>query len=148
MNPELGQDAIPGMGPRVDGTSRTFLAHSHYETRGIIIDADTEDDGNDPTTKLRAGLVLVKVVAGPNVNKFVHSEHADAPADADITEAVILNGKDVNLLDKASEPEDKVATGVFHGLADEDKVFFGTAVGARIAAMKAAMPLVAFVKKD
>lgn len=147
MNPQFDQDSVPGMGPKIEGASRTFLAHSFFQSRGIVIDKDTEDDANDPTTKLRPGLVLVKAIAGDAINKFVHSEHGDAPATNDITEAVILNGKYYSMLDKNGEVADQVGNGVWMGMADVDKVIFGTADAARIAALKAAMPGVTFIQK-
>lgn len=145
VNEHLGVQSLPGLGPEVTSTSRKFITNnSHLAERGIRIDDATQDIGNTPVTKLRGGLVLVRVeAAGANLGKYVHVTHADAPAAGDIAAAVILM-QDINMFDRAGVVEDKVASGLIHGFVTEASVIFGTADVGIIDAVKEVLPLVQF----
>lgn len=148
MDPAYGASGLPGMGPTVDGESRTFLKNdTHFAELGIRIKSDTVDDtdGHTPTTKLRAGLVLVRVeAAGDHLGKYVEVGNASCPAEADIESAVILMGY-VNMKGFDGEVEDKLASGLIHGFVDESKVIWGTADAGIIDAIKAVLPQVMFL---
>src|SRR5579872_4270321 len=76
-----GRGALPGQTPRVFQTQNNFLkSPDHYMTRGALVEATALDIGNTPTTKLRAGLVLVRVETGANAGQWVHLGHADDPS--------------------------------------------------------------------
>jgi len=123
-----GRDALPGITARVDQVANNFLKNAdHRMTRGITIDKDVVDSGNTPTTKLRAGLALVRVESGANKNKYVQVGHADDPGVGSRLYAVLLM-KPVNMVGRdGSTTEDKSGEGLFHGAVDEEKVIFGTA---------------------
>lgn len=147
MDPAYGASGLPGMGPTVDGESRTFLKNdTHFAELGIRIKSDTVDDtdAHTPTTKLRAGLVLVRVEAGDHTGKYVEVGNTSCPAEADIESAVILMGY-VNMLGFDGAVEDKVASGLIHGFVVEDNVIFGTADAGIIDAIKAVLPQVMFL---
>lgn len=140
----FGASGVPGMGPKTTSASREFLTKAtHVEVKGIRIEKDTQDTENDPVTKLRPGLVLIRVEEGDNAGKFVHAAHADCPADEDIIEAVILEGFH-SMLNREGVVEDQVAHGVEHGFVDEDKVLWGTVDAGTIAALKDVMNLIKF----
>ncbi len=149
------QGALPGLTAEVQTPSVSFLKHiDHVLENGIRIQKDTLDQSETLKTKLVAGEVLVRVEAGGEKNKFVHNAdtvteaanaHASAPATADIKEAVILS-QFVQMLDASGTAVDRNASGVIHGIVDETKIDFGTADVARIAKIKAVMPLVKFEK--
>lgn len=146
MDPALGNQGLPGMTPRVDQTSRKFLTeNNHVVRRGIKIPSTAVDSGNTPTTKLRAGLALVRVeAAGANLGTYVPVGHADAPVAADIEAAVLLM-EDINMLGPDGAAEAKTATGLIHGFVDSTKVIFGTVDVPTIDAIKTvALPLVQF----
>lgn len=161
QDPE-SQSALPGLGAEVVQKSRTFIKQvDHILSRGIRIHKDTLDklhltdpDGVGPNTTLRAGLVLVRVESGGEINKFVHAfdptteaadAHADAPLTADIAEAVILM-EFTNMLDSTSTAVDRQGSGLEHGIVDEDKIIFGTANAARIDKLKLVAKIVKFIK--
>ena len=133
------------MGPTVEQESFKFLKdNTHNFRRGVRIEKDTEDTGHTGKVhKLRAGLVLVRVEAGPNTGKYVHSAHADAPLTVDIEAAVLLM-EVIDMRNKEGDREDKLASGLIHGLVNESEVVFGTADAARIAKIKEVLPLVQF----
>ena len=151
----IAQSSLPGLSAEVQTPTVSFLKHiDHVLENGIRIQKDTVDNSETLKTKLVAGEVLVRVEAGGNINKFVHNAdtvaesgtaHADAPATADIKEAVILS-QFVQMLGPDGVAVDRHASGVIHGIVDENKIDFGTADTARIAKIKAVMPLVKFEK--
>lgn len=144
FNEQLGQQGLPGLGPKVEQESRAFLKDTtHIVRRGVRLDEDTEDTANTPVTKLRAGLVVVRVEAGANKNKYVSESHADAPLTASIVEAGILM-QFINMKDRNDVLEDKTASVLIHGFVDNAQLLFGSADAARITALKDAMPLVKF----
>lgn len=123
-----GMEGLPKMGTRVDQTFNAFLKHpTHYFSRSIKIHKDTQDVGSTPVTKLRAGLVLVRVEAGANKNLYVHIGHADDPGTGNRVKAVILEHPIPTMLDEALVVENKGGRGVVHGFVDQSKVIFGTA---------------------
>lgn len=140
-----GDDKQPGLSTRQFMESRTFLLNdTHVMTKGVQLDDAVQDVGNTPVEQLRAGLVLVRVeAAGVNQGKYVHVTHADAPAAANILNAVILS-KFVDMRDENAALVDKQAMGVIHGHVDQDAVIFGTATQAIIDAVIAALNLVNF----
>ena len=143
INP--GDNKLPGISTRRDMIARTFLLNdNHVMEKGVIIDDVTQDIGNTPVTQLRPGLALVRVeAAGVNQGKYVHATHADAPAAANILNAVILSVA-VNMLDEDAVLVDKGAKGVIHGHVDQDQVIFGVGAGAVLDAIVAALNLVNF----
>lgn len=145
-NPSMGDQALPGLTPLEQQTSRKFLTDNNHVVRiGVKLPSDVQDVGNSPVTKLRAGLALVRVeAAGANLGKYVHVTHADAPVAGDIVSAVLLM-ESINMLGKDGAVEAKVASGLVHGFVDEDQVIFGTADVPTIDAIKSvALPLVRF----
>lgn len=145
MGSGAGASGLPGMGTKVSpGTSREFLKEGqHFRTIGIRIDKDTEDADNSPVTKLRPGLVLVRVEDGVNAGKFVHVDHTDAPAAEDIKEACILYG-DHDMLNPAGAVEDQQGAGVLHGIVEDAQILWGTDDALTIEAIKDILKLVHF----
>jgi hypothetical protein len=124
MNEHLGEDARPGMGPVVVQTAALVLKNeSWFITRGVVIPSDAEDAGNTPVTKLRAGLVLVRVEAGgDNQGKYVPVDHDDAPVHGAVAHAAILM-KPVNMIGRdGSTVEEMSAPALIAGWIDEDHV--------------------------
>lgn len=141
-----GASSLPGMGAKTSpGESREFLKDgSHKAVIGIHIDKDTQDVDNSTVTKLRPGLVLVRVeAAGDNQGMFVHVTHGDAPAAGDIVEACILMG-DHNMLSREGVVEEQVGQGLIHGIVDDAQVIWGTADAGIIDAVKEVLKLVHF----
>lgn len=140
---------LPGVSVKKTQVARRFLnQEAHIMTKGIIIPSDVVDAGGTPTTKLRPGLVLVKVIAaGANQNKFVQVGHANAPAFAggNITpgRAVILDDF-VNMLDDDAVATERGAKGLVHGWVEDGQIVYGTATGSEITELRDAMPLVLF----
>jgi len=145
---------MPGLGPEEQTASRKFLTNTvHMVKRGAKIDADSVDDGNTDvhptvdggtgkTTTLRAGMVLVQVVSGPNAGKYVPHSHADCPDDGDIEAAGILMGY-TNMLGANREAEDQPGELLIHGFVRESLVLFGEDADAGfIAAVKDVLPLI------
>ena len=139
-----GNQGMPGFSTRVDSDSREFRQKLHHFTeKGIQIHKDTQDTENSVVTKLRPGLALVRVEAGANAGLYVHAEHSDAPAAADVVDAVLLTVF-LNMLGRDGAVENKSANGMDHGFVTEDQVLFGTDDASYIDAIKAALPLVKF----
>lgn len=141
----LGVSGLPGLGPKPEQESRTFLFNdSHVEVESVRIDKDTDDDANTGKVhKLRAGMAVVRVEAGGNKGKYVDVAHADAPAAGSIVHAGILRDF-VDMRDKDGNREDKQAVVVIHGFVNEADVIYNTADGPTIQAIKDALPLVHF----
>ncbi len=145
-----GMDRMPGMGTRVDQVVAGFLKNpTHYFSRSIQIHADTQDVGNTPVTKLRAGLVLVRVETGANKNMYVHIGHADDPGTGSRVKAVILETPVATMLDDtgAGTLENKSGRGIVHGQVIESDVIFGTANAPDIDDVKGILELVEFESK-
>lgn len=140
---------LPGVSVKKTQAARRFLNHeAHIMTKGFIIPSDAVDSANTPTTTLRPGLVLVKVIAaGANQNKFVPVGHADAPAFAggNITpgRAVVLMDF-VVMLDGDAVAQERGAHGLTHGWVEDGQIIYGTATGTEITELRDAMPLVLF----
>lgn len=145
---------MPGMGPEEQTASRKFLTNTvHMVKRGAKIAADSVDDGNTDkaptvdggtgkTSTLRAGLVVVQVLTGPNAGCYVPLGHADCPADGDIESAGILMGY-VNMLDASRESAAQPAELLIHGFVRESEVLFGeTSDPGFVAAIKDVLPLI------
>jgi len=145
MRPEMGINSLPGQQSVADQDSYAFLKDAdHKITLGIKIDSGSVDSTHTGKTGyLRPGLVLVRVeAAGAYQGKFVPLDHAQAPIDANIVQACVLDGEEINMLSKdGSTAEDKAARGVVHGFIDESQTWWSGANAARIAAAKAKMPL-------
>jgi hypothetical protein len=144
MEANFGDSGLPGMGPVIENSSRQFLKDgTHKLVVGIRIDKDTQDVDNDPVTKLRPGLVLVRVEGGDNDGHFVHLDHADAPDPGDVLVAVILMGYRP-MLNREGEVEDKQEQGLVHGIVDEAQIIWGTDDEGTIDALKEVMRGVIF----
>jgi len=145
MDPSQGNQGLPGLSTRVDQTSRKFLTdNNHKSERGMSLPSSVQDVGNTPVTKLRAGLVLVRVeAAGANLGKYVHVTHADAPAAVDIKSALLLM-QDINMLGHDGAVEAKVASGLIHGFVDDTKLTYGTTDDQIKDSVRGALPLVMF----
>lgn len=140
----VGASELPGMGDKITSESREFLKNTtHVVVKGLRIDEDTQDSENDPVTKLRPGLVLIRVEDGPNEGKFVSASHADVPDDEDIVEAVILMGYH-DMLGRDGVVHDQVAQGLEHGMVDESMIVWDTDDAGTIAALKDVMNLIKF----
>jgi len=142
-----GMDRLPGMGTRIDQVGGGFLKNpTHYLARSIRIHKDTQDLGNTPVTKLRTGLVLVRVESGANKNLYVHIGHADDPGTGSRVKAVILETPIATMLDDtgAGTVENKAGRGVIHGQVDEAAVIFGTANAPDIDDVKGILDLIEF----
>lgn len=144
---------MPGMGPEQQTASRKFLTNNnHLVYRGAKIDADsvdaentdvhpTVDGGTGRTTMLRAGLVVVQVIAGPNAGKYVPFGHADCPDIADAEAAGILMNY-VDMLDASRTAVDQPAQLVIHGFVRESLVIFGDDDAGWISGIKDLLPLI------
>ena len=142
----VGTGGLPGMGPVIQQTSRDFFrSHAWMLKRGIHLHPGTVDAGSVPTTKLRGGLVLVRVEAGTHKNKFVHPGHADAPTSGNVVQAVILL-EDVNMLNESGAAADKSTWGLYGGYIDEDLIFFSGIAQGFIDDIKAKSKLILFEK--
>lgn len=145
-----GNSSTPGTTVRVTSQVRRFLEISEpVVKRGVSLDEASQDAANTPVTKLRPGLVVVKVVnGGANDGKYVPIGHADAPVANDIVSggagAVILS-EFVNMLGEDGTVEDKWVQGYIACYPTEAQVIFGTADQATIDAIKAAMPNAHFI---
>lgn len=143
-NPTLGVQGMPGMGPVQSQTSRKFLTNnSHIVRRGAKIDSASVDVGNPVANELRAGLVLVQVLTGPNAGKYVPKGHADCPDDGDIASAGILM-ETFSMLDKSRAAEDKMASLLIHGFVRESQLLWSGGDAGFKAAAKDVLPLVQF----
>lgn len=134
---------MPGMGSIDSTESRKFLTNNtHLVYRGAKIDADSVDAGHSgKTTTLRAGLVVVQVLTGPNAGKYVPHGHADCPDNGDIEAAGILMDY-TTMLDKDRNAADQPAHLLIHGFVKESAVIFGTGDAGFISAVKDLLPLV------
>ena len=147
LNQQLGQHALPGMGPVVTADAVEVRTDPlHFVTRGVRIDSAVDDPRTGATSGLlKAGLVLVRAEAGGAAGKYVEFTHADAPIVADIEKVgVLLHDVDTN--DRATPGAfvDKVTALLIHGFVDEALVEFDTAVDAEIDGLKGGMALVQF----
>lgn len=147
-NENLGADRMPGMGPTIEQeTFEPFLKdQSFIIRRGVVIEKDSEDAGHTgKETKLRPGVVVVRVETGANAGKYVPVDHADAPIAASVQQAGILEGV-VNMRkrDGSDDVEDQHALIVIGGVIDEDLIHLVT--GTYIEEVKAALPLCHFIK--
>lgn len=139
----------PGLSAVSQQVARRFLNHdAHTLEKGVVIDSASVDSANTPTTTLRPGLVLVKVIAvGATQNMFVPVGHADAPAFAgsNILDggAVILTDF-VKMLDDDGVATERGAKGIVHGWVEKGQIIYGTATGSEITELEDAMPLVLF----
>lgn len=145
MHDPNGTGGLPGFSTEQVQTSKKLLLHpEHKMVEGVRIVDTTVDDDNTPETKLRAGLVLVRVEEGVHAGMYVNADHYDAPAAGDIEKAVILLDY-VNMLNRAGDaPEDKEAQGLIHGHVIEDEVIWGTDDAPTLAALRAAMANIIF----
>lgn len=142
----LGWSQPPGYSAERTSAEREFLylpCETAYDAKWLASDTlDNQNSGN--TTRLRAGLVLV-----PNVARtlYVHPEHADAVAAADL-----LVGDPVILAEVRETKDDggtarsitaKVLT---LGSVIDERILFGSGTSSpNKALIKAAMPRVLFV---
>lgn len=127
--PHKGPNQLPGIsGPVEQKESRVFqldLAHASYD--GVRIDKDTNDVANvGEEHKLRPGLVLTQVIAGDNVGKYVPLDHADAPANSDIHDVVIL-AEWVDLKDKTGTRQNCQAKVLTHGTVQHSQLLWNGA---------------------
>jgi len=147
MNPHLGADRMPGMGPVIEQeTYEPFLKDQTFIVRrGVVIEKDSEDAGHtDLEYKLRPGCVVVRIETGANKGKYVPVDHASAPVAASVQQAGILEGV-VNMRKKdgTDAVEDQHALIVIGGVIAEDKIHLVDAL--YIEEVKAALPLCHFI---
>lgn len=145
-NDQLSGDQMPGMGPVVEAAVATpFLKdQSFILRRGVIIEAASEDAGNTPVEKLRAGVVLVRIETGADKGKYVPVDHASAPVAASVLQAGILEKYvDMRKRDGSGDVEDKHGVIVIGGVIDEDEIELVDAN--YIEEVKAALPLCHFI---
>lgn len=122
-----GGNLMPGISAEVTQKQRRYkTVEDHQVLTPIVIHKDTVDNQNaGNTTELRPGLTLVRIEAGgADQFKFVNPEHASAPVEASVVEAVILD-EFVEMKDKAGAVKDQQASGLIHGFVDESKVLYG-----------------------
>lgn len=139
LNEALGAQRMPGLSAEQVQTSRKLLKDpNHLVRKGIRIESASVDAGNTGQTyKLRAGLALVRVIAGQHAGKYVQPTHASAPASGDVEDAVILL-EDVDMRAKAGDgtKEDQQASGLVHGFVYDDAcIFVGSGYEAAIKAV-------------
>ncbi|HEV3027553.1 MAG TPA: hypothetical protein VG457_08275 [Planctomycetota bacterium] len=122
-----GRGSLPGQTPRLFQTQNNFVkSPDHYMTRGALVEASAIDAGNTPTTKLRAGLVLVRVETGANAGQWVQLGHADDPGVGNRLWAIILF-EAVNMLSRDMvTTEQKDVLGIVHGRVDNSKIIYGS----------------------
>lgn len=145
-NEHLGHNQMPGLGPLVEQQTVEFqedIGHAAYD--GVRIHKDTDDEGNVGSEhKLRPGLALVRIEAGGNAGMYADLDHADAPANADIKDVVILADW-TDLKDKAGARQDVQAKVLIHGQVTNSKVVYNGADATRQAAAQAKAKLIRFV---
>lgn len=132
-----GRSGVPGITLPVLQQQNVFLKdHDHKMQRRVIIEASSLDTGNTvapgATTKLRAGLALVRVETGANKNKYVPIGHADDPGIGSRVQGGIL-AEEINMLTRdLSTTADAQGFAVIHGWVDASKIFYNGAGGGDI----------------
>lgn len=147
LNQELGQHALPNMGPLVTADAVEVRTDPlHFVTRGVRIDSAVDDPRTGATSGLlKAGLVLVRAEAGGAAGKYVEFSHADAPIVAAIEKTgILLHDVNTNLRGSPGSFVDKSVAILIHGFVDEALIEFDTAVAAEITGLKGGMALVQF----
>jgi hypothetical protein len=122
-DPLTGRDDLPGIDTPIEQDAREFLLDAdHKAVKGIVIDDTSVDAGNAGKTHiLRPGLALIRG-AGTG-GKFVPADHASAPADTAILEAVILMHY-VNMRGADGVARDKTAQGLWHGRVQDSQIIY------------------------
>lgn len=148
----MGHDApiiqdLPGLLPKLEQDSVKFLLeNNHILRRGIRVVKTTVDSRSiGATFKLQGGLVLVRVEAGGDKNKYVQLGHASAPLEADVKEAVILM-ESFSTRDRDGVEQEKNATGLLHGVVDENALNFSGVAASYVDKVKSVLKLVHFFK--
>lgn len=148
FNQQLGQHGLPGMGPIITADAVEVRTDpQHFVTRGVRIDKAVDDPRTGATSGLlKAGLVLTRVEAGgANQGFYVEFSHANHPGTGlEEKSGILLHDVNLNLRGSPGTFEDKVTALLIHGFVNEALIEFDTVVVGEIAALKAAMPLVAF----
>ncbi len=125
----MGHGSPIGVGPeRTDTPNRVWLlAPGGSFRKPVVIASGAADAGNtgERTTKLRSGLVLGKITAGPDQGKYAPCN--EAATDGSGTAMGILLSK-VDMLDEEGMPADRAGTLLFGpALVDPAKCFCTTA---------------------
>lgn len=147
-NDHLGHSQLPGVSDPVEQTQKVYLygdrKHTSYD--GVRINKDTDDEGNvGAEWKLRPGLALVKVInGGANDGMYVDLDHADAPANNDVTDVVILD-EWVDLKDKAGDRQHCQANVLVHGQVVDAEIEYNSADATRQGVVKGKAKLIRFV---
>jgi len=132
-NEELGHSQLPGVSDAVEQTQKVYkYDNQHCVFDGVRIHKDTDDEGNTGAEwKLRPGLALVLVInGGPNDGMYVDLDHADAPANNDVTDVVILD-EWVDLKDKTGTRQNVQAKVLVHGQVKNDEIEYNSADATR-----------------
>jgi len=143
---ESGQDQLPGVSDAVEQTQKVYKYDNvHAAFDGVRIHKDTDDEGNSGSEhKLRPGLVLVKVITGENAGMYVDLDHADAPANGDVSDVVILDEwKD--LKDKTGTRQNVQAKVMVHGQVVDAQLEYNSADATRQGIAQGKAKLIRFV---
>jgi|GEM_PF-1957006 len=146
-NEHLGHNQLPGVSASVEQTQKVYkysLGHEDYD--GVRIHKDTDDEGNVGSEhKLRPGLCLVKVInGGANDGMYVDPDHADAPANNDVTDVVILD-EWVDLKDKTGTRQNCQAKVLVHGQVKDSEIEYNSADATRQGVLQGKAKLIRFV---
>lgn len=146
MADQRGHDGLPGLTTKRSQQSRKVLVNEEHfmESSSVTVDSAAVDAAGVPTTTLRPGLILTRVIAGGNTGKYVPVDHADAPA-ATFHEEVIINTRFINMFGvDGVTVEDKQTNGWIHGIVDNAQIIFSGAGAAEITEIKGLLPMVHF----
>jgi hypothetical protein len=146
MNPNLGNDRVPQMGPSFEHVQyQPFLKQQEFILRrDIVIEKDSEYAAGSPVTLLVPGLIMVRIETGTHKGKYVPAGHADAPAAGSVVQAGILE-LPVRMVKKdgSGDVEDQQGVIVIGGVIDEDALV--TDDTDYVAAAKEALTLCHFI---
>jgi hypothetical protein len=147
-NDHLGHSQLPGVSDAVEQTQKVYKygdpTKEDYD--GVRIHKDTDDEGHAGKTHiLRPGTVLTKVVnGGANDGMYVDLSHADAPANGDLVDVVILD-EWVDLKDKLGNRQNCQGKVLVLGQVKDSELDYASADATRKAAAKAKAKLIRFV---
>ncbi len=141
--PELGNDTFPGMGAVVEQQVRIYKRDGSKWERleSIEVDSASVDAGNTGnTTKLRPGLVLIKLASS---SRYGPADHSDAPASsAVVAPNVVILDHFLDTRDKSGTAVNKMAAGLVAGFVTDAQVIYVD--GTYKSAVQAALKLVDF----
>ncbi len=148
MPQEQNPYGLPGKTAKRSHLSRKVLLNEEpfMLSASVLVPSNAVDSTNSPTTKLRPGLVLVKVVAaGATKDKYVPQGHADAPLAAVMVDAIILSDF-IQMLDIDNVAQEQQVQGWIHAIVDDAKILHDGAAAPEIDKAREILAMVHFRK--